>query len=267
VNIRITLFLLCVLLTSGELHSQVLVGPVLGGQVSWVSFSQKENKTYFRMKPVIGYHAGLGLSFRVRKRFFLTSSFLYSVKGRQIEGKKDGLLDHRVTYKYIDIPIVYSVDFRAKLGNNMEFKYFVGVGPNISYWLGGKGTLYNSDFSENQIPELEYKIVFNKDENEVGENEMAVSQPNRVQLGLNLAAGMVVEPAPFQKFIFLLRYELGHSYFSKEKDGYFKDTYYQDDLQSRNQGVRASLIYMVDMRTGDRKKGKSTSRIRQKKKR
>jgi hypothetical protein len=177
-------------------------------------------------------------------------------------GKADKLLRHEVVYKYIDIPILYSVDFKAKLGANTEFKYFLGLGPNISYWLGGKGSLYNTDFNENSIPETNFKITFKKDESEIGDDEMAVKKANRIQLGLNIAAGLVLEPAPYQKFIFLVRYELGHSFLSTENNGLFLNTTYQDDLRTRNQGLRVSLFYMVDIRTEERKKGKST--IRQK---
>jgi hypothetical protein len=55
-----------------------------------------------------------------------------------------------------------------------------------------------------------------------------------------------------------LRYELGHSFFSATSNGIFKGTYYQDELRSRNQGIRLSVAYLVDLRTETRKKGKST---------
>ena len=257
---RIYLFIICAFLSFGFCEAQILIGPAIGGQISWVNLEQKEHKSFYRVKPSWGFHAGLGLSFRVRKRFFLTSSFLYSTKGKVVEGIADKLLRHEVVYKFIDVPIIYSVDFKGKIGANNEFKYFLGIGPNLSYWLGGKGTLYNTDFHENQFPEMEFTTAFGKDENEIDENEMGVKDPNRMQLGLNLAAGVVLEPVPFQKFMFVIRYEFGHSYFSTEGDGHFQNTTYQDDLRSRSQGFRFSLFYMVDIRTEERKKGKSTIR-------
>jgi hypothetical protein len=271
VRLYISILFVIAIFSSQSCEAQLLIGPTFGGQISWINVDEKGDKDFYDIKPKWGYHAGFGLSFRVRKRFFLTSSFLYSTKGKSVEGtsnaKADNLLKHNVTYKYIDIPIIYSVDFRAKVGPNTEFKYFVGLGPNISYWLGGKGTLYNTIYSENQIPELEFKIAFNKDENEAEENEMTIKDPNRVQLGLNLAAGIVLEPVPFQKFMFVIRYELGHSYLSNEGDGHFPNTTYKDNLRTRVQGVRASLFYMIDIRTEERKKGKSTIKSENKKRR
>lgn len=252
-------FILCSKLTS----AQILIGPVAGGQYSWIGYDDKENRTVYKTKPVFGFHAGIGLSFLVRKRFFLHTAFLYSTKGKIIEGKADGLLRNEVKYQYFDIPILYTVDFRGKIGNGKEFKYYLGAGPVISYWLGGKGEFYNSDLSESFVFEPRpYTIVFNKTPEETNENEMSVADPNRIQLGVSLTAGIVFEPFGYQKFMFNVRYDLGHSFFSRTSNGYFPGAYYQDILRSRNQGIRISLAYLVDLRVEDRKKGKSTIKRR-----
>jgi hypothetical protein len=244
---------------SNSLSAQILVGPVAGGQFSWISYDDKENKNLYKVKPVAGFHAGAMVSFLVRKRFFLHTSFLYSSKGKVIEGKLDKLLKNEVRYHYIDVPILYTVDFRAKIGRIKEFKYYLGIGPNISYWLGGKGKFYDTHLQENgAFEDREYKIVFDKSPEETQSNEMTVQNPNRTQLGLNLAAGAVFEPFSHQKFMFTLRYEIGHSFFSRTSSGVFTDTYHQDELRSRNQGIRITLAYLVDLKTDTRKRGKST---------
>jgi hypothetical protein len=260
VKIRAISCIFCLIFLSQLSSAQILVGPTAGGQYSWISFDDKDNKALYKVKPRPGYHAGLALSFQVRKRFFLHTSFLYSTKGKIIEGKEDKLLRNRVRYSYIDIPVLYTVDFKAKLGKLKEFKYYVGIGPNISYWLGGKGKIASSDLHESLVFEKSYKIAFNETLEETGSKEMTIEDPNRIQLGLNLGAGLIFEPFGFQKFMFTVRYELGHSFFSRTSGGVFNDTYYQDVLRSRNQGLRMSLAYLVDLRVEDRKKGRSTIR-------
>ena len=242
-------------------RAQVYIGPVAGGQISWTKFDDKDFYDSYDIKPVWGFHAGANISLKVRNRFFLHTSFLYSTKGRVVEGKSDLLLKNKVKYNFIEVPIVYAVDFRAKIGRGKEFKYYFGLGPNISYWLGGKGKLYNSDLEENAefaSQNLEYSIVFRKDPDNFANDEMNVAEPNRIQLGLNLASGFVFEPGPNQKILFMLRYELGHSFLSQTSNGTFRPTYYQDVLQSRNMGLRASLTYLLDLRVEDMKRGKST---------
>ena len=242
-------------------HAQVYLGPMAGGQLSWAKFDNADLYDAYSIKPVIGYHAGANISLKVRKRFFLHTSILYSTKGKKLEGHADPLLTNKVRYNYIDIPIIYAVDFRGRLSGGKEFKFYFGIGPNVSYWLGGKGKLYNSDLDENAeyaSRDLEYTIQFGDDQSDRSANLMNVEDPNRIQLGLNVASGIVFEPQPNQRVLLMLRYELGHSFLSTTGSGIFGPTYYEDILQSRNKGVRLSVSYMIDLKIENRKKGKST---------
>src|SRR5688572_10015416 len=117
--------------------AQVYVGPMAGGQLSWTKFDNKDLYDTYGVKPVWGYHAGANVSLKVRNRFFFHASVLYSTKGRKVEGKEDKLLTNKSRYDFIEVPIIYAVDWRGRLGNGKEFKFYFGVGPNLSYWLGG----------------------------------------------------------------------------------------------------------------------------------
>ncbi|MFZ5970324.1 MAG: porin family protein [Bacteroidota bacterium] len=247
-----------------SLCGQILIGPVAGPQVSWVSFENKDSRALYNRMPFTGFHAGMGLSFRVHQRFFLNGAFLYSSKGKNFTGVEDDLLKVKTRYHYIDVPMAYTVEFVNKVGKTKQYKWYFGLGPHVSYWLGGKGTLQNTQLSEILVNEIAYRVVF--DQTFYADNEMNVTDPNRVQLGLNLSAGFVFEPLGFQKIMVNLRYEVGHSYFSRNEEvgGTFNQTNeYVDDLRTRNQGFRLSLAYLVDLKTAERKKGKST--IKQKK--
>lgn len=248
-------------LIGGVSKAQLLVGPTAGFNYSWAAFGDKDFKSDFKIKPVVGWHAGAHISYRVRKRFFLHTSIIYSTKGKEMTGKSEDFddLDLKVRYNYIEVPIVYTVNFRGTISKK-PFKYFLGIGPNISYWLGGKGTIENNDtyeFAENGA-EVEYKIVFNKNPFDAEEHEMAVEKPTRIQLGLTFTTGFVFEPARDRELFLTFRYELGHSYLAREGFGGFKPTYYQENLQTRNMGFRISLAYLIDLKIDQRKKGRST---------
>jgi hypothetical protein len=125
--------------------------------------------------------------------------------------------------------------------------------------MGGRGKITSSDLIEQNIDELEYKIVFKKTEAEQQNDEMNVADPNRMQLGLNLSAGIVFEPIGNQKYMLTARYELGHSFYSRTSNGTLKQTIeYEDVMQVRNQGLWISLAYLIDLKTDQRKRGKST---------
>lgn len=248
------------LLTTTNLTAQILIGPVAGPQVSWVSYDRNSNsKGLYKQTPVYGFHAGIGVSFRVHKRFFLSTAFLYSTKGKYLEGKEDKLLKFSNRYNYIDVPMIYTVEFLHKVGKVKQYKFFFGIGPNVSYWLGGKGYIENSQLNEMIIDRINFKTVFDKDENDYDENEMNVQGANRFQFGLNFATGFVFEPLGYQKVSLTIRYELGGSYLSPDNPGTFRLTNeYKDDLRTHVQGFRVSASYLIDLRNEESKKGKST---------
>lgn len=165
--------------------AQILVGPVAGPQVSWVSFDNKGNKDLYGRRPSVGYHMGFGLSFRVHNRFFLHTALLYSTKGKRLDGKADQLLKFNSRYRYIDLPMAYTVEFRHNVGKTRQYKWYFGLGPHVSYWLGGKGSIENTQLSEILVNRIDYKMVFDKEEGTFQNNEMNITGANRLQLGLN----------------------------------------------------------------------------------
>lgn len=256
-----------------ETFAQVLIGPVVGGHLGWSTFDKNINevKDTVSIKPYLGFHAGGSLSFRVRKKFFLQTSILYSRKGKVIEGKKDASLLNDAKYNYLEMPILYTAEFKGKLGKKSirEFKWYLGAGPTISYWLGGKGVLTSIDLIESDIKSLPYAITFNKRQEDVKEGEMNVNEANRIQLALNVSAGLILEPVGLNKFMVALRYEFGHSFLGRNGRGHFGglEKYgivkgYEDEVRVRMQTLNLSLFYFIDLKTDQRNKGKSTSKIK-----
>jgi Outer membrane protein beta-barrel domain len=259
-SVRLFLITFVFLAASHLTKGQFLVGPIVSTQVSWVTLDDSDLDKFYSIKPQIGFQVGGGISFRVQKRFFLNASLLYSFKRKEINGKLDPILVNKVTYSSIDMPIIYTAEFTGKVGRSKSFKWFVGVGPTISYWLGGSGTLQSTDAQDNGIASLDYKIVFGPLDPSLGINQMYVENANRVQLGLNLATGAVLEPHGLNKIMLTARFEIGHSFFSDSKAGgvFPAIADYADVLRSRNMSVVFSAAYLIDLKTSQRKKGKST---------
>src|SRR5688500_18602653 len=230
-------------------------------------------KDGLKIHPGFGYNVGASVSFRVRKRFFLQTSVLYSRKVKKIEEKQidsfyDADFSNELKLNYLEMPILYTAEFKGKLGkkSNREFKWYLGVGPTVSYWLGGKGVLTDGDLLELNVNSLPYKVTFDKNKEEVKRGEMNVDDANRIQLALNVSTGLILEPVGFNKIMVALRYEFGHSYISPTSDGYFGgfdgDLYYTDELQIRMHTLNLSLQYFIDLKTDQRNKGRSTSKVK-----
>lgn len=263
----------CLMCFVFPVHGQILVGPIAGGQVCFVNFENKDNKDLYRVNPDFGYHAGGSIAFRVRKDFFLQTSVLYSQKGKNLKGKADSLFRQTTTYRYIEAPILFTKELKLKFGQSRFYKVYLGVGPQVSYWLGGKGVLANSELNENGINPPEYDLPYHvtftgKDPDEVADDEMNVQLPNRIQLGLNFSAGMILEPDRFNRFMISAQFSMGHSFLSDESQGDFGlpgVLFYKDDLHTRFHVISLSAAYFIDLQTETKDKGKST--INQKKRR
>jgi Outer membrane protein beta-barrel domain len=250
-------------------EAQFLVGPVVSAQVNWVTLDDGDLYKNYSIKPQIGFQIGGGIAFRVQKRFFLNASLLYSFKRKEVNGIRDPLLINNVTYSSIDMPIIYTAEFSGKVGRSKTFKWFIGIGPTISYWLGGSGTIQSTDAIDSGVARdgapLDYDIVFGPVDLSQGTlgniNKMYIENANRVQLGLNFVTGVVLEPHGFNKIMLTARFEVGHSFFSDNSSGKFPAIAdYADNLRSRNMAVIFSAGYFIDLKTSQRKKGKSTSK-------
>ncbi|HTJ51778.1 MAG TPA: outer membrane beta-barrel protein [Cyclobacteriaceae bacterium] len=245
--------------------AQILIGPEAGGNLSWTRFDDRDLRSQYKVTPIIGYSAGAHLGFRVQKRYFLHLSLIYSTKGRLIEGKTTNVLNHaeglvdRVRLSYIEMPIIYAIDFKGKLGGNKEFKYNIGAGPLVSYWLGGVGYASSNEIREDVKGGLiDYHVAFKR--GNPSTSEMTVQSANRLQLGLNVAGSLIFEPIPSRRIMLTVRYEVGGTYLTKNNNaGTFNGTFYQQPLQSRNKGLRVSVAYLFDLKNDQRKKGKSVS--------
>lgn len=263
---------LCVLFAQ-KAHTQVMyAGLKTGLQASWTKHddSHTNYNDLYKIYPVPGFNFGGVFSFKVRDRYFLHTEYLFSTKGRTIRGRVDKELKDRLIYYYAEIPLMYNVFFDAKIKSKhvKQFKWYLGIGPNFSYWLGGRGKIYNTEFSENSFPALQYKLKFGKRGEDQGETETVyIKEAKRLQLGLNIGGGILLEPINGRKYMIDLRFELGHTWLGKPASAdYVIPVDYQEgeNLKDRNMGLRLSFMYLFESNLDKkvRKKGKSTKKIK-----
>lgn len=229
----------------GQLYAQILIGPKAGARVSWMQYEDFDSDEY-KKQPAFGYSAGITTAFKVKKRFLLQLDIMYTQTGKKIEGITDPSLENHAKYHYLNTPVVYKLDFKEAI-NGRAFKWYIGAGPNVNFWLGGKGTLKAVELKENNTEELDYKIIFD-DVPAVPEiGGLYIKEPNKVQVGLIASTGLVLEPAPGQSIMIDLRYEWGHSYMARE-DGKFTNVIaYEDNLRMKTHSVQLSVAYVFDI--------------------
>ena len=259
-------YLICIIawLACGHVHSQILhFGVKAGPQVSWMVSDDAGFKDQVKINPRPGYNAGFVLSFKVKDRYFLHTEYIYSIKGKVNRGRIDKVLEDRITYNYIEVPMLYNIHFRGKVGSARLFKWYAGAGPLFSYWLGGKGWINSDEFEENNFPPFEYKISFGERGEDIGEtNIIYMKDVKRFQLGFNIGGGIMLEPANGGKIMVDLRFDVGHTWLGTSASAdYVLPVTYDDNLKARNMALRLSVMYLFEKNLDKkvRNKGKSNA--------
>ncbi len=232
-----------------------------GPQLSWVTVDDPKFKEVGKVRPIPGFHAGAVIAFKVKDRYFLNTEYIYSQKGKNVTGKIDPDLNDKVIYRHIDIPILFAMHFKGNLAKTRQFKWYINAGPNTSYWLGGKGVINSGDLIENGKQELKYKIAFGTRPDYNDADILYIKDAKRLQFGMNVGGGILLEPGKKQKVMIDFRYEIGHTQLGNAQSSQFIiPADYQDNLKGRNKGIRLSIVYLFEF-SSDKKelnKGKST---------
>lgn len=249
------------------LSAQVMQYGIKGGaQLSWMRSDDKAFRELVKIKPRPGYNVGFVASFKVKDRFFLHSEYLYSTKGKVNRGRIDKVLEDRVTYNFIEVPLLYNIHFKGSLGSARQFKWYAGAGPLFSYWLGGKGWINSDEFAENNFPPFDYKIRFGERGEDIGEtNAIYMHDVKRLQVGVNFGGGILLEPANSGKVMVDLRFELGHSWMGTPTSAdYVLPVTYDDNLKARNMGLRFSVMYLFERNLDKKVRNKGKSNLKPK---
>ncbi|MDH4092015.1 MAG: PorT family protein [Cyclobacteriaceae bacterium] len=244
----------------------IRAGIKAGPQLSWVTVDDPKYNAVGKVHPIPGFHAGAVLAFKVKDRYFLNTEYIYSQKGKNVTGKIDPNLNDKVIYRHIDVPILFSMYFKGKFLKTREFKWYINAGPNISYWLGGNGVIEAGDLIENGIPALKYKIAFGTRPDHNDPDILYIKDAKRLQFGMNVGGGILLEPGGNQKVLIDFRYEIGHTQIGNAGSSQFLiPSDYQDNMKGRNKGIRLSLIYLYEFSSDPKERNKGKSTINKKK--
>lgn len=244
----ILFFCFCISLST---QAQILrVGPKVGLQVSRSNFEDREFQRDYRRIPALAFHAGMVMNVKVSDIFSLQTEFLYQENRKHIESELAG--DWlKECYQYLSLPALIRVTF--PMGHN---EIYVNAGPNISYWLGGRGEVMHSEVFDFELETLKYEMVFGEGNDDY---QYVIYSPNRFQLGLDLGIGAVF-PLGAQYLMVDLRFTAGHTNMVKDDVKYLPLSFYEDNLLHSQQVLSLSIAYIINLDFHElNTKGKSTS--------
>ncbi len=127
------LLVICLVLLSVQGFGQGLLKRLEFGLKAGVNYSNFTNAD-FPTDPLVGFHAGATVAFKITKNFLVQEDFLFSTEGAKNKGSQFGKDD--IKLYYISIPI--TLKYRANSGFYAEVGTQVGLKSkeDISGWNG-----------------------------------------------------------------------------------------------------------------------------------
>jgi hypothetical protein len=150
--------------------------------------------------------------------------------------------------------------YRLKLKENIYSTWFVNVGPNVNYWINGKGTMVPY-FGRNQY----YTVAFDGRQQASSYTKISVKDENRWLFGINVGIGTTFTTFKNQKVVTELRMTWGQTYLGKRHSETLGGTPGINDemsLRCNLKTINFSVGYIFDRDLQKGKMGKSTKKVK-----
>jgi hypothetical protein len=235
-----------------ELLAQKFSLGVKGGpMLNWAHFGDRDDKAIYSSKATVGYTVGGIIAFPLKKNFTFISEGVYSVKGRRILFN-DKTWENNNTYSFIDMTMLLRRSFHLYIKENLPTKWYVNLGPEVSYWLTAKGKIVTEGRGH------PYTILFNR-EPDADFHNLYYNNVNRWLFGISVGVGVEAPIKKTQKLSFELRFVSGHTYLGDKKSAYIEILGFDDTSLKQNLKVlQFTAAYTFDFDLKEAKMGKST---------
>ena len=232
------------------------LGVKAGPSVTFGAYPDKELRDQFDALPKLGFGGGLFISFPLKKQFSFLAEGGYALRGRKVKLANGGFVNNQ-TYQFAEMSMALRRSFNLKVFKNIPSKWFINVGPNIAYWVNGKG----------KFVETKYDIKFNvPPDGNLYVNYL--TNPNRWLFGIDVGVGVDAPINRRQKIRIELRATLGQTYLGKKNSSStYASLSWEDTLKTNLKTISLTGAYTLDFDKRASKMGKSTMDKTKKKKR
>lgn len=250
-------FLIVIFVFTLELKAQQFSFGLAGGVHTYkVAFHNDEEKSLFDSKSKLGYKAGAFIEFPLENNFSWSTEAYYSKKGRKVT-YYNGAATNNASYNFYEISVLLRKGYDLSVSENLRGEVFFNLGPNINYWINGKGQL-------DANVDLDYEVKFQEADNNIEVN--SISGANRWLFGLEAGVGVETRIYDTQFFEVELRYTYGQTYLGDKDSSSIPILAFEDSLRSNYRVFSIILRYGVDIDLKNARKGKSTNKTKSKKK-
>jgi hypothetical protein len=228
---------------------------------AYTNFSDRRDTLKSNVK--LGFNVGGLIMFPLKNRYSFMAEGGYSQQGRSWTYKPN---DARwtSTYYFADLSMALRRDFRLKILKNVPSKWFFTVGPNINYWIGGRGK-----FIPHQGPgspaglTQNLQIVFDKPPSTAYQT-LYINNENRWLWGVNLGVGVTFTTLKNQRILTELRMTWGQTYLGDKKSESLYNLTAADnmDLKCNLKVLNLSVAYIFERDIQKGRMGKSTKKVK-----
>ena len=247
------LFFLLVRLSTSEGWSQKFsLGAKAGILAAYTNFADETVKSRSKVLPKLGFSVAGIIDFPLKKKYSFQTELGLSQQGRVISFNSDQQTNNS-TYYFADMAMNLRKTFKLKIKENVATDWFVNIGPNVNYWIAGKGRI-ETNFG---IPQ-DYTIEF--DQTGTAYDKMYVNNSTRWLFGLNLGFGFSANTRKNQKVITEIRLTWGQTFLGTNTSAFWNNISFQgqESLKCNLKVLNFSVAYVFDKDLRLAKKGKTT---------
>ncbi len=241
-RIKLCYLSFCSLLLLIVVHSangQAFLGVRAGANANKITFNEEVYKEFYDTKFRPGFTGGLVFLIENKEKYGLYTEFLYSQKGKYVVSRRNDYVSNVADYQYFDIPILFRVKF-----NQPKFSWYLMLGPEFNYWLGGQGVFEVYEPDKDKTTEYAYTINFGETS---GSSEyLNVEEANRLQMSFSVGAGFLWKLNNANYLSLDFRFSLGNTYIGGFESSSIPNIALVDNLEYTNNILSVSGVYYVD---------------------
>ena len=206
---------------------------------------------------IINWHVGGVFNYTTSDKYSIHTELLYERVRRETTSSPDTIfVDSELTYHFITAPVMFRVQF-----GRTPIRYYINAGPQIRYWVTGKGRMMADELFENsESGTRNYRIRFKDSSDNPDLSDYFVPNPNRVQYAFAVGGGVVLDLFNrSQRLMIDGRYSFGHSNmgFNRGTEPSQLSTY-GENFEFRDNTITISLAYLFGFNPMDVRQGAST---------
>ncbi len=189
---------------SAKTYERFSWGARIGPNVTFPHFSDPDAKTSMSSLPAIGFVVTGLTQFRMGDHYSFVAEVGYSQKTSKFSFA-NGNSENSLHMQFFETSMALRRRFNFKLRKDVYSEFYIHAGPNIDYWISGKGQISTGDG-----PPAAYNVVFDKTP-DGNYNNMYLNGVNRWLFGIDLGVGANAPISAKQKIYVELRATLGQT--------------------------------------------------------